>query len=153
MVTFGERLAHDIKAMVDLRRQRGASVSWADVLPEVSKISDRLLNAGPREMAHCPLCSQPPYDPRQPAFWLAHRSTLKANDSRWILVGCRHATAINFTPIMTDEDLDQFERAWLNEVQVLFRKHTEGWTDEARNVRAAVLNLTIEPSEKQPVEA
>ena len=141
-MNFGESLAQQIKQCIDLRRQRGASVAWTDVQPEIANLANRLINAGPREMAECPICSQPPKDKRYPQFWLAHRSTHKHQDSRWLLVGCAHAHAINFTPVMSDQDVDEFELKWREEVKVLFEKHTESWTPEQKSHRANVLQLT-----------
>ncbi len=90
----------------------------------------------------CPVCSNPPNDPRYPMVTFAHRSSKSANANRWIVCGCKHQTALIFDKVMSDEGLDEYEAAWRKEVPELFTKATASYTDSARAVRAEALNLT-----------
>lgn len=139
-LTFGQRLSYELFNLVDVRRATNQGVSRREMEPLMASLADKLVQR-PRDLAQCPICSQPPNDIRTPLFNLAHRTSKNKGSHHWILVGCPHMTAINFSAILNDEELDAYETAWAIEARKLFDTHTETWTPEQKNIRAQALEL------------
>ena len=148
-MTFGERAWHEVWTLIEARRKQNLPVTRSEIGPHAIRIFNRLFET-PREMPMCPVCSNPPNDPRYPMVSFAHRSSKSANANRWIVCGCPHQESIIFDKVMSDEGLDSYEVQWRKEIPALFAKATERSTPEVRRIRAEKLGIQLPETELQP---